>query len=209
MAGKGWMGSMTTAMQPDKSAERRDVGRRLERRRVEVLHETGILYSEPSPNFDRLCLLAQRLFDVPVALVSFVTSDRQWFKARIGLDITGTDRRHAFCSHAIESDEVLVVPDAMADARFDSNPLVIGPPHLRFYAGAPIVFAPGVRLGTLCVMSGKPRAFSEQDRITLKHLAGCVLSEMRLIQSSRLLRHALDEQARSAVVTSLPRAVAC
>lgn len=200
---------MKTAVQTDKSTQIRDAGRGLERRRVEVLHETGILYSDPSPNFDRLCLLAQKLFDVPVALVSFVTGDRQWFKARLGLDITGTERRHAFCSHAIESDEVFVVPDAMADARFDSNPLVVGPPHLRFYAGAPIVFAPGIRLGTLCVMDAKPRVFGPQDRVNLKHLAGCALSELRLIQSSRLLRHALDEQGRSTVITNMARAVAC
>jgi GAF domain-containing protein len=196
---------MTTGAQAH-GEDRRD--RRVERRRVEVLHETGILYSEPSPNFDRLCHLATRLFDVPIAVVSFVSSDRQWFKARVGLDITGTERRHAFCSHTIEKDEVMVVPDTMADARFDSNPLVVGPPHLRFYAGAPIIFAPGIRLGTLCVMSDKPRGFSQQDRINLTHLAGCALSELRLLQSSRLLRHALDEQARSTVVTSLPRALA-
>jgi GAF domain-containing protein len=175
--------------------ERREDARRLERRRVEVLHETGILYSAPSPNFDRLCQLAQKLFDTPIALVSFVTGDRQWFKARIGLDIAGTERRHAFCNHTIEGSDVFVVPDTLSDPRFDSNPLVTSPPNIRFYAGAPLTYAPGIRLGTLCVMDVRPRSFDSDDREALRHLASCTVTELRLLQSSRLLRHALAEQA--------------
>ena len=119
--------------------------------RLTILDETGMLFSEPSDKFDRLCQLAAELFEVPMAAVSLIGRDVQWFKAKVGLTNSITSREVAFCNHTILHDEVLVVGDATRDHRFATNPLVTGDPGIRFYAGAPIVFSPAVRLGSLCV----------------------------------------------------------
>lgn len=125
--------------------------------RLNALGKLDILDSVPEECFDRLTSLAANIFDVPIALVSLVDKDRQWFKSRHGLEAEETPRDLAFCAHAIMSVQPLIVPDTHGDIRFRDNPLVTGEPHIRFYAGAPLVTTVGFKLGTLCIIDRKPR----------------------------------------------------
>ena len=154
-----------------------------EAERLLELHSLGILDSDAEERFDRITRLAQRLFGVPTALVTFVDEDRQWFKSRIGLDLTETPRDISFCGHAIANDEIMTVPDASADARFFDNPLVQDKPNIRFYAGCPIAGPNGSRLGTLCIIDQKPREMTDEELTSLRDLAAMVESE---IATSRL-----------------------
>jgi diguanylate cyclase (GGDEF)-like protein len=139
---------------------------------VATLRGYRILDSLPDERFDRLTALAAQHFDVPVALVSLVDANRQWFKSAVGMTQPETGREEAFCAHAILTpDEVMVVPDAPRDPRFADNPLVTGDTHIRFYAGAPILATNGQPLGTLCVMDREPRDFDRADRQFLAQLA--------------------------------------
>ncbi|HZF79983.1 MAG TPA: GAF domain-containing protein, partial [Rubrivivax sp.] len=125
----------------------------------------------------------------PMALISLVDEDRQWFKAGIGLDgLAGTPRAVALCAHAIVGDDVLVVPDARADPRFVDNPLVTGEPYIRLYAGAPLVMPGGERVGTLSVLDVEPRELNEQQRHQLQALAG--IASAALVLRRDLLRQA-------------------
>lgn len=136
-----------------------------EHERLAALHALSILDTPPEARFDRLCHLACRHFGMPVALISLVDKDRQWFKARCGLDATETPRDIAFCAHAILQDGVLQVPDATQDSRFRDNELVTGDSHIRFYAGAPLVTSDGARLGTFCLIDREPRDPLNADEI--------------------------------------------
>lgn len=149
--------------------------------RLARLRELNILDTPPEERFDRVTRLAQRLFNVPIALVSLVDSDRQWFKSRIGLNADETPRSISFCGHTILSDEGLVITDTMRDRRFTDNPLVTADPHIRFYAGMPLHFLDGSRLGTLCIIDTRPRTFSAEDRATLRDLAELVQNELLAI----------------------------
>jgi len=149
-----------------------------EMRRLGALRASGLLDTPPEERFDRVTRMAQRLFDVPIALVSLVDEDRQWFKSRQGLDVTETPRAFSFCAHAIAGDEVFQVVDAGTDIRFADNPLVLGDPNIRFYAGAPITAPDGSKLGTLCVIDRQPRQFSEDDVQALEALAEMVEAEV-------------------------------
>ncbi|MDE3031827.1 MAG: sensor domain-containing diguanylate cyclase [Acidobacteriota bacterium] len=151
--------------------------------RLLELHSLGILDSGAEERFDRITRLAQRLFGVPTALVTFVDDDRQWFKSRIGLDLTETPRDISFCGHAIANDEIMTVPDASADVRFFDNPLVQDKPNIRFYAGCPISGPNGSRLGTLCIIDQEPREMTDEEMSSLRDLAAMVESE---IATSRL-----------------------
>lgn len=164
--------------------------------RIKRLHELGILFSEPSEPFDRICELVAAQFDVPIAFVSFVDTSVQWFKARIGIELTATPREVAFCAHTIMSDDVLVVEDTLADPRFTDNPLVQGEPRIRFYAGAPIIMPSGLRLGSVCAADRRPRRLSEAERQLLANYAGLVVSQLQLQQAARLLRQNVAERAR-------------
>lgn len=146
--------------------------------RLQELRSLGLLDTEPEERFDRITRLAQRLFDVPIALVSLVDEDRQWFKSRQGLAATETPRSVSFCAHGLGGDEVLLVEDAHRDERFADNPLVTGDPNIRFYAGAPIAGPDGNVLGTLCVIGSEPRQLSRDERRTLEDLAGMVEDEI-------------------------------
>lgn len=155
--------------------------------RLETLDQYRLAATPPEAEFDRLARLAARLFQVPIALVSLVDRDHQFFKAVVGLDVCETSREVSFCAHAILSDDILFVPDATKDPRFCGNPLVLGPPFIRFYAGKPLVAPNGARLGTLCLIDNKPRpVFPEQDRKHLSDLAALVMERMEL----RRLDHA-------------------
>ncbi len=156
--------------------------------RLQTLQEYGILDSPPEEAFDRIIALATQLFNVPIALVSLVDMDRQWFKACFGLDIRQTGRELSFCAHAILHDDVFVVTDALLDPRFKDNSLVTGPPHIRFYAGAPLRTPSGHNLGSLCVIDTKPRDFSANQCTLLSDLAAIVVDEMELRRTARELR---------------------
>ena len=146
------------------------------------LRSLEILDTAPEERFDRITRIAQRLFDVPIALVSLIDQDRQWFKSRVGLEATETPRELAFCAHAIMGDEILHVRDASSDERFRDNPLVKDAPGIRFYAGVPIGSPNGNKLGTLCVIDQKPRELTEVDLATLRDLAAMVEEELAAIQ---------------------------
>ncbi|WP_181708767.1 GAF domain-containing protein [Chthonobacter rhizosphaerae] len=149
-----------------------------EEQRLKVLRGLGVLYTSRNAAFDALCREAANRFDCPIALITLVDQDYQWFKAVCGLDVCGTPREHAFCTHAILSDQVMVVPDARSDARFRSNPLVTDPPNIVFYAGAPLLYGDGIRLGTLCVIDHKPRTMSAEDVYALGEIADRVSGEL-------------------------------
>ena len=146
-------------------------------RRLAALRDMVVLDTAPEPAFDRLARLASRLLETPIALVSLIDAERQWFKARVGLDTAETPREHAFCEHAIGDGAFLEVPDATRDARFVDNPLVQGPPHIRFYAGAPLRTEAGC-LGTLCVIDRRPRELSASQREVLQELADAVVDAL-------------------------------
>lgn len=146
--------------------------------RLVALRRLLILDTPPEERFDRIVSFAAREFDVPIVLVSLVDAHRQWFKAMVGLDVCETGRDISFCGHAITSDNVLVVVDALADPRFTDNPLVTGEPHIRFYAGAPLVLPGGHRIGTLCLISKTPRSYDEVDRAIHLALRDLVLEEL-------------------------------
>ncbi|MGI8808630.1 MAG: diguanylate cyclase [Acidimicrobiales bacterium] len=149
-----------------------------EMRRLGALRASGLLDTPAEERFDRVTRMAQRLFDVPIALVSLVDEDRQWFKSRQGLDVKETPRAFSFCAHAIGGDAVFQVDDTGTDDRFADNPLVLGDPNIRFYAGCPITAPDGSKLGTLCVIDSQPRHLSEDDVEALRDLAGMVEAEV-------------------------------
>jgi PAS domain S-box-containing protein len=160
-----------------------------EARRIRNLQSYGILDTAPDIAFDRVTQLACDLFDAPIALVSLIDDDRQWFKSRQGLDACSTPREWAFCSRAIQlgANAVMVVEDATLDQRFLANPLVVGEPGIRFYAGAVLTSPDGYNLGTLCVIDTRPRARpSERDLDRLRALARIVVDAMERARVSRL-----------------------
>jgi PAS domain S-box-containing protein len=159
--------------------------------RLEALRSFGVLGAQPDAAIDRLARLAGNLFDAPIALVSLVDAQRVWFKAKLGVDICETPRDPLFCAHAMNLDPeaVMVVEDAATDPRFADHPLVTGPPHLRFYAGAALTTKDGHTLGTLCVIDDKPRPRPDDaalERLTL--LARIVVDEFELAKAHRETR---------------------
>lgn len=146
--------------------------------RLAALKALGVLDTPPEERFDRTTRLAAALFNVPVALVSLVDADRQWFKSCFGVDICETPRETSFCAHAIAAKSMLVVPDALADERFRDNPMVADGPRVRFYAGAPIRTPDGHLVGTLCILDVRPRDLSEAERGLLLDLAATVEGEL-------------------------------
>lgn len=168
--------------------------------RQQVLDSLAILDIEPSPNFDRLTALAKAQFRTKYAVISLIDRDRQWFLSVCGLDAKQTSRDDAFCAHALVSDEIMLVLDATRDPRFVANPLVAGPPHIRFYAGAPI-HVHGAAMGTICIIDDEPRAaFSDEDKECLSALARVVEDEIELRRYAAESVADLGAQLRSAQV---------
>lgn len=171
--------------------------------RLAALAEYAILDTEADPLYDDFVLLATRLCDTPMAYISLIDHDRQWFKASTGSTPAQTPRDIALCSHAIAQREVLVVEDTHADARFAGNPLVTGAPHIRFYAGAPLVTPEGHAVGALCVADHTARQLTAGQIESLAALARHVVSQLEL-------RRAAPRCARSArAAHSKRRNVAC
>lgn len=174
-----------------------------EEQRLLELHDFDILDTAADLSLDNLARLAAIMLDAPIALISLVDSDRQWFKARVGLEATETPRDISFCGHAIVSDDLFVVPDATVDERFAENPLVTGDPKIRFYAGAPLVTNDGLRLGTLCVIDREPRAgLGEHEAEGLQALANAVVDEFELRRANRRLREKEEEVLRYQAMVS-------
>lgn len=146
--------------------------------RLAALHALGILDTPPEERFDRFTRIAAALFQAPVALISFVDHDRQWFKSCFGIDECESSRESSFCAHAIHARALLVVPDALADLRFRDNPMVTSGPRVRFYAGAPVRSPDGQLVGTLCILDFRPRDLSQRERGLLIDLAASLEAEL-------------------------------
>ena len=150
-----------------------------ETQRLVSLHSLRILDTAEEERYNRITRMAKRLFGVDICLVSLVDSNRQWFKSKVGLSASETSRDVSFCGHAILEDDVFVINDATKDARFADNPLVTGSPNVIFYAGCPIKGPGDYRIGTLCMIDNEPREVSDDERETLRDLAGMVEDEIR------------------------------
>ncbi|KAG5185676.1 GAF domain-like protein, partial [Tribonema minus] len=155
-----------------------------------LLRSLQVVDSDAEESFDRITRLAARLFRVPICLISLVDAERQWFKARAGLSVAETPRDTSFCAYTFltGAPDVVVVPDALRDRRFRHSPIVTGPPHLRFYAGAPLILE-GVKLGALCLLDTAPHeagAFGVADKANLVALAETVVVELQ--RRRRVLR---------------------
>jgi GAF domain-containing protein len=151
-----------------------------EAERLETLKQYEILDTPSEQAFDDLTLLAAHICQTPVALVSLIDRDRQWFKSRVGIDVEETPRDLAFCAHAIAARETLIVPDTLDDERFARHPLVLDDPKIRFYAGAPLRAHAGHCLGTLCVIDRVPRELSESQRSALEALSRQAMDQIEL-----------------------------
>lgn len=162
-----------------------------ERRRLDRLRALQVLDTPPEPLFDSLAALASQICGTPIALLSLIDADRQWFKANVGLgDLHETARGIAFCHHAIGADTLMEVGDATRDARFAANPLVTGEPGIRFYAGAPLVLSSGERLGTLCVIDRQPRQLDAEQLRMLSRLADAAVQALEMRQ--RLVERSME-----------------
>jgi len=166
-----------------------------EEARLDALREYRILDTEPEVQFDEITGLASFVCEVPISLISLVDTDRQWFKACVGLDIPATSREVGFCPHAILQDDVFIVEDAALDERFHDNPLVTGPPHIRFYAGVPLITPDGQHIGTLCVIDRQPRRLTSDQIEALRRLSRQVIPLLEFRRTMEKAEAALRDTA--------------
>mgnify|MGYP000033794176 FL=1 len=154
--------------------------------RLATLQSLNLLDTPEEERFDRLTRLAKRMFNVPMALVSLVDENRQWFKSSQGFAMSETPRDISFCGHAILGEGIFIVPDALNDSRFSDNPLAVNDPYIRFYAGCPLKSLDGSKLGTLCIMDKVARTLSQDDLGCLKDLAEMAERELAAVQLATL-----------------------
>ncbi len=164
--------------------------------RMAALNRYAILDSEPEQSFDDLVTLAAHICQTPMAMLSLVDDHRQWFKSRLGVQVRETPREVSICAHAIQQGDLFVVPDTLQDARFRESPLVTGEPHIRFYAGAPLVNEDGYALGTLCVVDREPRELDSAQKEAIQALGRLALRQMELRMNLQLLKEALNDRTR-------------
>jgi GAF domain-containing protein len=164
--------------------------------RVAALDRYAILDSEPEQSFDDLVILAAHICQVPMAMLSLVDDHRQWFKSTVGVQVRETPKEASICAHAIQQNDLFVVPDTLQDSRFRDNPFVTGEPHIRFYAGAPLVNDDGYALGTLCVLDREPRELDTAQKEAINALGRLALRQMELRMNLQLLKDALNDRTR-------------
>ena len=176
-----------------------------EAKRLASLRKYDVLDTPPEAAYDDLTLLASQLCGMPISLMSLIEEERQWFKSKVGIEIEETSRDVSFCAHAIRAPGVLVVPDALRDARFRENPLVLGAPHIRFYAGAPLIAPDGSNLGALCVIDDKPRDLTPQQIAALEALSRQAVAQLELRHALKTSRESLHlaEESNAALHKSL------
>jgi len=177
-----------------------------EESRLAALAELGVLYTPSEERFDRFTRVAARTFGVPIALVTLIGRDVQWFKSSVGVATPETSRQVSFCGHAILAEDAFIVEDATKDDRFFDNPLVTDNPNISFYAGQPLHAADGSRVGTLCLIDREPRHFDDEDRELLRGLADLVEAELQRSElnsaQGELIRER-DEFQRKALIDNL------
>ncbi len=147
---------------------------------MKVLWQYDVLDTVPEAVFDELTSLAALICDAPIALITLIDENRQWFKSKVGVNLNETPRDISFCAHAIVKQDLMIVPDATKDKRFRNNPLVVSPPKIRFYAGMPLITPDGHALGTLCVVDLKPRKLTEAQKSALTVLARHVMTQLEI-----------------------------
>ena len=176
--------------------------------RLAALHRYEILDTLPAPEFDDLTRLASLICGTPMAMISLVDERRQWFKSAIGLAVQETPREVAFCGHTILQNELLEIPNTLVDERVNQNPLVLGQPGIRFYAGTPLTTPDGYNLGSLCVVDQVPRQLTPQQRDALSWLGRQVVGQLelrrslRLLQSQSAFQKAILEGANYAIIST-------
>lgn len=176
-----------------------------ETERLNTLRGYGILDTHPEERFDDLTRLAASICDAPISFISLVDEDRQWFKSKVGMEERQTPREVAFCAHCIMSSDLFVVPDASRDPRFAANPLVLGEPHIRFYAGAPLAAPNGHHLGALCVLDRVPRELRAAQLDALRILGRQVMAQVMLgknldeLKTALMAKEALQEDMQKLI----------
>jgi len=166
-----------------------------EQDRLLALREYDILDSEPEREFDEITALAAHTFQVPISLISLIDEEREWFKSRVGIELTEAPRDLAFCEYAYLTKNGMIVPDAYLDPRFNTNPYVVGEPHVRFYAGVPLVTTSGCPIGALCVIDTQPRQCTPEQMDSLRMLARVVMTQLDLRRANRQNAALIHQQA--------------
>ena len=165
-----------------------------EAKRLQKLLSYRVLDTSPEPIYDEITATAARICNTPIALISLIDVGRQWFKSKVGINATQTPRNHAFCAYTILQEEVMIVSDTWRDERFANNPLTTGAPHIRFYAGAPLMSAEGFALGSLCVIDTQPRQLTLSQVRTLKQLANDTVNQLeRQLLTQQVQREASQQ----------------
>lgn len=178
------------------------IGSTNEQKRLAALYEYGILDTLAEAELDALTKLASTICDAPIALISLIDDQRQWFKSKVGIEVSETPRDLAFCNYAIQGDDIYEVPNALENELFAHNPFVTGSPDIRFYAGAPLINPDGYKIGTLCVIDTVPKLLNEKQKETLLILAGFIMSNFELRKKSRLLEE--SEEKYQLIVNKIP-----
>lgn len=160
-----------------------------EENRLKSVKELNILDTPSEERFDRIARIAQKLFDVPISTITIVDSDREWFKSCHGLNAKEGERAISFCGHALLEKDLFIIPDTTKDPRFADNPMVIGEPHIKFYAGKAIMGPDGLNVGVFCIKDRKPRTLDSQEQQFLKDLTAIVESELNSEKLTKTLGH--------------------